>query len=141
MYRILHIVPILVILASQTLLAQESMTMAGMENSVGTFSSGTSLEPLTTSETSPVIHKPIGKWTFMFHANAFLLDGQQSGARGGDKFFSTNWVMPMVTRTFGSNIFTVRTMFSLAPATVTARRYPLLFQTGETAFGRGIVDG
>ena len=34
-----------------------------------------------------------------------------------------------------------RTMISLEPATVTKRRYPLLFQTGESAFGRHIVDG
>jgi hypothetical protein len=32
-------------------------------------------------------------------------------------------------------------MFSLEPATVTQRRYPELFQQGETAFGRPIVDG
>jgi hypothetical protein len=115
--------------------------MAGMENTVGTFSSGTALEPITASETSSVIHKDLGNWTFMFHANAFLLDVQQSGARGGDKLFSANWAMPMFTRTFGSNTFTIRTMFSLEPLTVTDRRYPLLFQTGETAFGKTIVDG
>jgi hypothetical protein len=32
-------------------------------------------------------------------------------------------------------------MFSLDPATVSGRRYPELFQQGETAFGRPIVDG
>jgi hypothetical protein len=32
-------------------------------------------------------------------------------------------------------------MLSLEPATVTGRRYPLLFQQGETAFGLPIVDG
>ena len=32
-------------------------------------------------------------------------------------------------------------MNSLEPATITSRRYPLLFQTGETAFGIPIVDG
>jgi hypothetical protein len=32
-------------------------------------------------------------------------------------------------------------MLSLEPATITGRRYPLLFQTGETAFGKPIVDG
>jgi hypothetical protein len=121
-------------------LAQEPMSMAAMENSVGTFSSGTSLEPITASETSAMIYKPLGKWSFMFHANAFLVDVQQSGPRGRDKLFSTNWAMPMFARTFGSNTVTIRTMFSLEPATVTDRRYPLLFQTGESAFGRSIVD-
>ena len=32
-------------------------------------------------------------------------------------------------------------MLSLEPATITGRRYPLLFQTGETAYGKPIVDG
>ena len=32
-------------------------------------------------------------------------------------------------------------MFSLEPATITDRQYPLLFQQGETAYGNPIVDG
>jgi len=32
-------------------------------------------------------------------------------------------------------------MVSLEPATVTGRRYPLLFQQGETAFGLPVIDG
>jgi hypothetical protein len=32
-------------------------------------------------------------------------------------------------------------MFSLEPATITGERYPLLFQQGETAYGKPIVDG
>ena len=77
----------------------------------------------------------------MFHANVFITAEQQSSARGGDKFFSTNWFMPMAQRTLGPGIFTARTMLSLEPATVTDRRYPLLFQQGETAFGVPIADG
>ncbi len=34
-----------------------------------------------------------------------------------------------------------RTMLSLEPATITDRRYPELFQFGETAYGQPIVDG
>jgi len=37
--------------------------------------------------------------------------------------------------------FNIEAMLSLEPATVTDRRYPLLFQTGETAYGKPIVDG
>jgi hypothetical protein len=117
------------------------MTMAGMESSVGTFSSGTSVEPLTTSESSAMIHTTLGKWDFMFHGVAFFVDAQQSGPRGRDKFFSANWAMPMFVRKFGASAITLRTMFSFEPLTVTRRRYPLLLQTGETAFGRAIVDG
>lgn len=121
--------------------AQESMSMISMENSVGYLSSGSSLEPKVTSEFSPMVHKNWGDWTFSFHGNAFLVHTQQKSPRGGDKIFSANWVMPMLTRTSGKNAITFRTMLSAEPVTVTQRKYPLLFQTGETAFGRGIVDG
>src|SRR3984957_7698473 len=49
--------------------------------------------------------------------------------------------MPMAQRELGLGVLTVRTMLSLEPATVTGRRYPLLFQQGETAYGLPIVDG
>jgi len=77
----------------------------------------------------------------MLHANAFLVDVQQSGIRGRDKLFSTNWLMPMVNRQFGRHGLTFRAMISLEPATITKREYPLLFQTGETAHGLSILDG
>jgi len=77
----------------------------------------------------------------MFHGVAFLSDIQQSGPRGRDKLFSTNWVMPMAQRKIGHGTLTLRTMLSFEPATVSHRQYPELFQQGETAFGRPIVDG
>jgi hypothetical protein len=126
---------------STTGVAQQSMRMVGMENTAGYLSSGTSLEPRTTSESAPMVHKALGNWVFMLHANAFVVSTQQSGPRGGDKVFSGNWAMPMFARSFGPNTITLRTMISLEPLTVTHRRYPLLFQTGEAAFGRHIVDG
>jgi len=102
-------------------------------------SSGTSAEPNSTP--SPMLMKQQGEWLLMLHANAFLLDLQQTGARGADKFFSTNWAMGMAQRRAGAGIFTARAMLSLEPATVTGRRYPLLFEQGETAFGKPIADG
>ena len=80
-------------------------------------------------------------WMFMVHGEAFLNDMQQSGPRGGDKLFSTNWLMPMAQHDLGPGKLTLRTMLSLEPATITERRYPELFQVGETAFGKSIVDG
>jgi hypothetical protein len=88
-----------------------------------------------------MIMRPKGKWLFMFHGVAFLSALQQSGPRGYDKFFSTNWFMPMAQRQIGRGQITLRTMLSLEPATVTKRFYPLLFQQGETAFGKPINDG
>jgi hypothetical protein len=101
--------------------------------------SGSDAEPNSTP--APMIMKMEGHWMLMFHGEAFLNETQQSGPRGGDKFFSTNWFMPMAQRKFGNGTLTLRTMISLEPATVTKRRYPELFQQGETAFGRPIVDG
>src|SRR5436190_19952047 len=87
--------------------------MAAMEKPVGFLSSGTSVEPRVTSESASMIHKSLGSWTLMFHANVFLVDTQQSGPRGKDKLFSVNWLMPMVSRDFGRQTLTFRTMFSL----------------------------
>ena len=101
--------------------------------------SGTSAEPISTP--TPMLMTMKGSWMFMYHANVFVLDEQQSGSRGGDKFFSTNWFMAMAQRRLGSGVFTTRVMLSLEPATVSDERYPLLFQQGETAFGVPIADG
>jgi hypothetical protein len=128
-----------VVIAAVRLEAQ-GMSMAGMENSVGFLSSGTSIQPKATSESESMIHTPLGNWTFMFHANAFVVDTQQSGPRGHDKFYAPNWIMPMLTRQYGRNTIAFRTMLSLDPVTITKRRYPELFQSGETAYGLPIVD-
>jgi hypothetical protein len=78
----------------------------------------------------------------MFMAQAFIDDTQESGPRGGDKLYSTNWFMANAEHRIGKDgAFQIQLMLSLEPATITDRRYPLLFQTGETAFGRPIVDG
>ena len=100
---------------------------------------GTSVEPASTP--APMLMTMRGKWMIMFHGVAFLNAVQQSGARGSDKFFSTNWFMPMAQRRLGPGLFTARVMLSLEPATVTNRYYPELFQQGETAYGKPIVDG
>jgi len=100
---------------------------------------GTSAQPNSVQE--PMLMRSKSGWLWMFHGAAFVNELQQSGPRGYDKFFSTNWFMPMAQRRFGRSELTVRTMFSLEPATVTRRFYPLLFQQGETAFGKPINDG
>jgi hypothetical protein len=103
-------------------------------------SSGTDAEPNSTPSEMLMVRK--GSWTLMSHGVAFLNELQQTGPRGADKFFSTNWFMPMAQRKFGSNgTLTLRTMVSLEPATVSSERYPELFQQGETAYGLPIVDG
>jgi hypothetical protein len=101
--------------------------------------SGTDAEPNSTPVSMLMATK--GNWTLMFHGEAFLIDVQQSGPRGFDKLFSTNWWMPMAQRKLGNGTLTIRTMLSFEPATISSRRYPELFQQGETVFGFPIVDG
>ncbi len=101
--------------------------------------SGTGAEPNSTP--IPMLMTTKRAWRLMFHANAFVMDEQQSSPSGGDKFFSTNWLMGMAQRPLGPGVFTARAMLSLEPATVTKRQYPLLFQQGEAAFGKPITDG
>lgn len=131
---------VIALLGSFSALHAQTTNMAGMENSVGFLSSGTSVEPKSTSETDAMVHGTLGDWTVMFHANAFIVDTQQRGPRGADKLYSTNWFMPMLARQSGAHSFTFRPMLSLEPATITKRKYPELFQTGETSFGKPIVD-
>ncbi len=120
-----------------------AMQMTGM-NAAGMFlmnnMSGTAVNPAAWP--MPMLMKPIGAWNAMFMADAFLNDTQQSGPRGGDKLYSPNWLMADAERRIGKlGAFEFQLMLSLEPATITERRYPLLFQTGETAFGQPIVDG
>ncbi|HEX4278784.1 MAG TPA: hypothetical protein VHZ74_25685 [Bryobacteraceae bacterium] len=108
-------------------------TLANME------ASGTSRNP--SSSPMNMAGFTAKRWRFMFHGVVFLTDIQQTGPRGGDKFLSTNWFMGEAEHDLAGGVFSVRTMFSLDPATVTNRRYPELLQTGETAFGKPILDG
>src|ERR1700683_1917402 len=101
--------------------------------------SARSAEPDSTP--APMLMKTARAWALMFHANVFVLDEQQSSTRGGDKFFSTNWFMAMAQHDAGPGKFTIRTMLTLEPATITGERYPLLFQQGETAYSVPIADG
>lgn len=108
----------------------------------GHTSSGTSIEPASTP--TPMLMSHHGSWMLMLHGTAFLSDTQQhtsASQRSADKLFSTNWIMPMAMRSLGPGQLTLRAMFSLEPATVSDRQYPELFQQGETAFGKPIIDG
>src|SRR5436853_3366327 len=100
--------------------------------------SGTSRNPEAWS--MPMKMKPAGSWNLMIMGQGFLVDTQQSGPRGADKFYSTNWGMFSAIHRLGRGSFMFQSMFSLEPATVTNESYPLLFQTGETAYGRPLVD-
>jgi len=99
---------------------------------------GTSAEPNSTPHDMLMTQK--GPWTIMFHGAGFLDSQQQTGPRGADKFYAPNWFMGAAEHSAGKGSFLFQLMLSLDPATVTGRSFPELFQTGETAFGKPLVD-
>ena len=104
------------------------------------LSSGTSMNPQ--AWTMPMVMRSFGLWNTMFMGQAFIVDTQQSGPRGGDKLYSENWFMANAEHRVGAKgAFQMDLMLSLEPSTIADRRYPMLFQTGETAYGKPIVDG
>ena len=114
----------------------DRMNKAGMY--LMSLASGTSMNPR--SWPMPMLMPRIGSWNLMLMGQAFLVETQQSGPRGGDKFYSSNWGMISAEHRLGSGSLMIQSMLSLDPATVTNRRYPLLFQTGETAYGKALTD-
>ena len=111
-------------------------------NSAGMFlmneSSGTGFQP--SAWPMPMLMTQAGHWHLMWMGQAFVVDTQQSGPRGGDKLYATNWGMFGAIHELAGGSIMLRSMLSLEPATITNRRYPLLFQTGETAYGVPLVD-
>jgi Cu/Ag efflux protein CusF len=99
--------------------------------------SGTSMNPGAAPMHMSMLHR--GDWTLMLHGLAFISQVVESGPRGNDKLFSTNWIMGMASRPLGGGQLMLRAMLSLEPITV-GDKYPELFQTGETIHGRPIVD-
>src|SRR5579863_1625310 len=128
----------LAISAAHAQMNMVDMNAASMD--LTNIASGTSVNP--DSWPMPMIMTHFRSWNTMFMGEAFLVDTQQSGPRGGDKLYSPNWFMVSAEHRAGADgAFQMDLMLSLDAATITDRRYPLLFQTGETAFGQAIVDG
>src|SRR5258708_747739 len=76
-------------------------------NAAGSYlmilASGTSMNPL--SWPMPMLMPRIGSWNVMLMGQGFLVDTQQSGPRGGDKFYSANWAMISAEHTVGRGSF------------------------------------
>jgi hypothetical protein len=135
--------------------AQDTMNMPGMKMpgaampsmvdmnpaamSLMDQASGTSVNPAAWP--MPMLMTHFSTWNAMFMGTAFIVDTQQSGSRGGDKLYSPNVFMGALEHRAGAKgAFQVDLMLSLEPATITGERYPLLFQTGETAYGHPLYD-
>jgi hypothetical protein len=133
--------------ASEQMSGHEHREMTGMNhgmhmNEAGMYlmnmASGTNMNPQ--SWPMPMLMPRIGSWNLMLMGQAFVVDTQESGPRGGDKLYSPNAFMVSAEHSLGKGSLMLQSMVSLEAASVTNRSYPLLFQTGETAYGRPLVD-
>ncbi len=113
--------------------------MDAARNFLMSESSGTGFQP--SAWPMPMLMTNAGQWRLMWMAQAFVVDTQQTGPLGADKLYSANWGMLSAVHRLGGGDVMLRTMLSLEPATISDERYPLLFQTGETAYGQPIVNG
>lgn len=105
---------------------------------MGQMGSGSSWQPATTP--MYMWYKTAGRWLLFLHGDMKLGVNAQGGPRGVAKFESSNWIMPMAFTRLGRGTLQLRGMFSLEPFTFPQGGSPLLFQTGETYKGRGIID-
>jgi hypothetical protein len=144
-------VKLILLLLTPAILAAQDMNMPGMNMpgqmadmnpaamSLMNLASGTSTNPVAWK--MPMLMMHLGSWNTMIMGLAYIVDTQQSGPRGADKLYSPNWFMASAEHRAGAKgAFQADLMLSLDPATITGERYPLLFQTGETAYGRALVD-
>ena len=134
MVRLCGVLFVLIVPVSAQMVDMNAASMSLMD-----MASGTAANPA--SWPMPMVATHFGSWNTMFMGQGFLVDTQQSGPRGGDKLYSPNWFMGSIEHRAGPRgAIQFDLMLSLDPATITARRYPLLFQTGETAYGQPLVD-
>jgi hypothetical protein len=117
--------------------------MAGMEAQLAdpaltTDGSGTSRLP---GNDGPMrgLHVMSGDWMLMAHATGSAQYTDHSGPRGDDKFYATSMAMLTAQRDTEWGRIQLKSMLSLEPA-MSARGYPNLFATGETAGGQPLVD-
>lgn len=86
-----------------------------------------------------------GKTSMMLHYAVFARytnqDITNDGNRGAKKLDAPNWFMLMLIQKLSKkDLLSFHSMFSFDGLTEGKRGYPLLFQTGETAFGEPLVD-
>lgn len=100
--------------------------------------SGTSWMP----DSSPMFanHKMLGDWTAMLHGVAFGQYDYQGSDRGDNQLGILDWEMAMLMRQVGSGLLHLHGMVSLEPATIGAKGYPLLLQSGESYKGQPLHD-
>jgi len=81
---------------------------------------------------------------WMFHGNLFVryinTDLFNSGNRGNERLSAPNWFMAMMNHKTGKKGLINFTLMMSLDAWTEGHGYPLLFQTGESASGKRLVD-
>lgn len=109
-------------------------------------SSGTAWQPDATSMYAYM--KMTEKWNLMFHGSIFLRYNYQDVSKKGtrsndltDRIDAPNWVMMMAQRRIGTKgLLSLSAMLSADAPVMGKNGYPLLFQTGETADNKPLID-
>lgn len=109
-------------------------------------SSGTTWQPDATSMYAYM--KMTEKWNLMFHGSIFFRynyqDVSNKGSRSDeltDRIDAPNWAMMMAQRRIGNKgLLSLSAMISLDALVMGKNGYPLLFQTGETADNKLLID-
>lgn len=138
------------LLLAAPLRAQEHEGMPGMGKKPGgmmTLQLGVPMDRMGSGTTwipdgAPIasVHRRVAGWDVTGHGLVFAQYIHQGGPRGDKQFGSLNWGMLMASRGLAGGLLQLRTMLSLDPASVTARGYPSLLQTGETYRGEQVHD-
>ncbi len=124
--------------ATDTVHAMLGMMQGPLGISHVRMGSGTSWMP----DSSPMhaTHAMWGDWTVMLHGVAFGFYDNQGSRRGDRQLGIADWEMLMAMRHIGTGLLHLHVMASLEPATIGARGYPLLLQTGESYKGAPLHD-
>ena len=115
-----------------------AMMLGPLDISHVRMGSGTSWMP----DSSPMHanHRMWGDWTAMVHGVAFAQYDNQGSKRGDRQLGVVDWEMLMLMRRVGTGMLHLHGMASLEPATIGAKGYPLLLQTGESYNGQPLHD-
>jgi hypothetical protein len=100
--------------------------------------SGTAWQPSST----PLFghHFGFDRWSFMLHYNGFAGLNAQGSERGATELNGVGWIMGMLRGPLFGGQLGARAMLSPEPFLQGRTGYPLLLQTGESAFARALVD-
>jgi len=100
--------------------------------------SGTAWQPDLTPMYA--LSRTAGRWSLMFHGNAFLQYIADGSDRGEQQLGSVNWFMGMARHPLAGGDLALRGMLSLEPLTVGKCGYPDLLATGEFCNGQPLHD-